>query len=174
MPGKSATLIELGAFGKTVLKLRVVVDQQRMLIVDRDGEQATETGKGLRASRFFTVPHPLYRWKERFATVASAGEARVNGEDAFAIEMTPRDLAPSRLYISKQSFLVLRQDQPHYAGDELQPTPVSIDYADHRIVSGLKLAHVQSATLPGLGSIVLNFDTIWLDKTIDPRVFEPR
>lgn len=45
VPDKSATLIELGAFGKTVLKLRVVVDQQRMLIVDRDGEQATETGK---------------------------------------------------------------------------------------------------------------------------------
>ena len=149
-----------------------MADQQRMLIVDRDGEQTSETGKGLRASRLFSVPHPLYRWKERFVTVASAGEARVNGEDAFVIEMTPRELAPSRLYISKQSFLVLRQDQPVYTGEDLQPTPVSVDYADHRIVGGLKLAHVQSATLPGLGTIVLNFDTVWLDKTIDPKVFE--
>lgn len=173
VPGRSASQFDLGAFGKTVWKLRVAVGPQRTLVVDRDGAQVSETGKGLQASQFFAVPHPLYRWKERFPTVAAAGEARVNGEDTFVIELTPREFAPSRLYISKQSLLVLREDQPHYAGGELQPTPISIDYSDHRIVGGLRLAHAQSAALPGLGRITLNLDSIWLDKTIDPKVFEP-
>jgi CubicO group peptidase (beta-lactamase class C family) len=173
-PGKSATRVELGAFGKTVWTLRSVTDEKRVVTVDRDGVESSQTGKSLLSSHFFSVPHPLYRWKERFATVASVGEERVNGEDAFVIELTPRDLAPTRLHISKQSFLVLREQQPLYTGDELQPISITIDHLDYRMVGGVRLSHTQAATFPGLGPIVLNLDTIWLDKTIDPKVFELR
>lgn len=172
VPGKRSTLMEVGAFNKTVWKAHILVDPQGMLVVSRDGERTPLVGKGHRAAQLFAVPHPLYRWKERFATVAAAGEAQVNGEDAFVIELSPRELAPTKLYISKASFLVLRQDQPHYIGEELQPEPVTIDYADHRAVGGLRLAHAESFAAPILGRFTLNYDSIWLDKTIDPKAFE--
>lgn len=172
MPGKNATAVDIGAFGKTVWSLRTAADDKRVLTIDRDGVETSEGGKSLQSSHLYAVPHPLYRWKERFATVASAGEERVNGEEAFVIELTPRDLAPTRVYISKQSFLVLREDQPLYVGDELQPVSVTVDHLDYRVVGGVRLSHTQTASFPGLGPIVINSDSIWLDKTIDPKVFQ--
>jgi CubicO group peptidase (beta-lactamase class C family) len=172
VPGKRLQSIEVGAFNKTVWKTRILVGPQGMLVIDHDGERTPLTGKVHRASQFFAVPHPLYRWKERFATVVAAGEAPVNGEEAFAIELTPRDLAPTKLYISKASFVVLREEQPAYLGDDLLPEPVTIDYADHRLVGGLRLPHAGSFALPLLGRFTLNYDSIWLDKAIDPKAFE--
>jgi CubicO group peptidase (beta-lactamase class C family) len=169
---KTATRIEIGAFGKTVWKLRSVTDEKRVLSVDRDGVEKSETGKSLESSHLHAVPHPLYRWKERFPTVALVGEERVNGEDAFVIELTPRNLGAAKVYVSKQSFLVLREEHPLYTGDELLPLSLSVDLFDHRMVGGLKLAHGQSFAFPGFGPMVINVDTIWLDKTIDPKVFE--
>jgi CubicO group peptidase (beta-lactamase class C family) len=172
VPGKHAITLEIGAFGKTVWSLRSVTDAKRVLSIDRDGVETSETGKALRSSHLHAVPHPLYRWKQRFTKVASGGEDRVEGEDAFVVELTAADLEPTRVYVSKQSFLVLREAQPIYHGDQLLPLFIVIDHLDYRTVGAVKLSHTQTASIPGLGPIVINLDSIWLDKAIDPKSFE--
>ncbi|MGH6815996.1 MAG: serine hydrolase [Hyphomicrobiaceae bacterium] len=170
--GKRAAFFELGAFGKTVFKLRVVTTDRRSLYVLPDGSQLVETGKALAASRFFAVPHSLYRWKERFAAVKVLGEARVNGEDAVIVELAPKDLAPTKLSISTKSFLILREEVPTYVGDELQPTATIVDYSDYRAVSGVQLPFAASLPTPFLDRITLTYDSISLNRPIDPKVFD--
>src|SRR5262249_19670365 len=169
VPGKRVGHMDVGAFGKTVFKLTVLTNAQRSLVVLRDGVQVAETGKALRMAQHSAVTHRRCRWRERFAAVAAAGEARVNGEEAFVVDVTPKDLAPTRLYISKASSLLLRQEQPGYDGDELRPEPTTVDYADHRLVEGVRLPHSESVAVPLLGVFTLNYDSIWLDKIIDPN-----
>ena len=96
----------------------------------------------------------------------------MNGEDAVVIELTPRDLAPTRLYISTKSFLVLREEIPTYAGDDLQPTSTSADLSDHRAVNGVQMPFSVAVTLPGLGRVALIYDDVSLNSPIDPKVFD--
>jgi CubicO group peptidase (beta-lactamase class C family) len=170
--GNRAELFELGAFGKTVFKSRVLTSERRSLTILRDGERFPASGKALLAARFFAVPHQLQRWKERFVTVLATGEASVNGEHAFVIELTPKDLAPMQLYISSKSFLILREEMPTYEGDELQSTSVSTDYSDYRVVSGVWLPFAASVPAPILGRIMVTYDSVSLNNPIDPKVFE--
>lgn len=170
--GNRAELIELGAFGKTVMKLRTVTSERRSLIENYDGEQNQPSGKALLAMRFFAVPHPLFRWKERFAAVAAVGEIQVNGEDAVVIELTPRELAPTRLSISTRSFLVLREEIPTYVGDELQSTSNSVDLSGHRVVNGVQMPFSVAITVPLLGRVALTYENVALNSPIDPQVFD--
>jgi CubicO group peptidase (beta-lactamase class C family) len=169
--GKRAELFELGAFGKIVFKSRVLTSEARSLTILREGEPTGARGKALVASRFFAVPHQLYRWKERFVTVLATGESSVNGEDAVVIELTPKDLAPLRLYISSKSFLILREEIPTYIGDELQ-SAVSADYSDYRVVNGVRLPFAASVPAPMLGRITVTYDRVSLNEPVDPKVFE--
>jgi hypothetical protein len=137
----------------------------------REGEPIAARGKALVASRFFAVPHQLYRWKERFVTVLATAETSVNGEPAVVIELTPKDLAPLRLYISSKSFLILREEIPAYLGDELQ-SAVTADYSDYRVVNGVRLPFAASLPAPMLGRITVTYDRVSLNEPVDPKVFE--
>jgi hypothetical protein len=172
VPGKRAELLELGAFGKFVVKSRVLTNERQSLTLMQEMEPAAATGKALEAARFFAVPHPLYRWKERFASVAVAGEEPVNGENAFVVELTPRGLAPLRLFISTRSFMILREETPSYAGDALQSTAVAIDYVDYRAVNGVRMPFGAAVTIPLFGRIAIAYDSVTLDAPIDPKLFE--
>lgn len=172
VPGKRAEVLELGAFGKFVVKSRVLTNERQSLTLIQQAEPAAATGKALESARFFAVPHPLYRWKERFASVAMAGEAPVNGENAFVVELTPRGLAPTRLFISAESLMILREETPSYSGDALQSTPVAIDYADYRAVKGVRLPFAAAVTIPLFGLIAITYDSVTLDEPIDPKAFE--
>jgi CubicO group peptidase (beta-lactamase class C family) len=169
--GRRAEIFELGAFGKIVFKSRVLTSEAQSVTILRAGEPIPASGKALVASRFFAVPHQLYRWKERFVTVLATREASVNGEDAVVIELAPRDLAPLRLYISSKSFLILREEIPTYIGDELQ-SAVSADYSDYRVVDGVRLPFAASVPAPLLGRIAVTYDRVSLNNAIDPKVFE--
>ena len=169
--GKEAMFLELGAFGKFAVKGRTYTNERESVTVTGEGRSAA-TGKALAAARFFAVPHPLYRWKERYATVAAVGETAVNGENAFIVELTPPGLAPSKLYISAQSYLVLREETPAYAGDELQSAASSFDYSDYRVVDGIRVPFAAAVTLPLLGRIAFAYESVSIDKAIDPKEFE--
>jgi CubicO group peptidase (beta-lactamase class C family) len=170
--GQRAELIELGAFGKTVLRVRAITSAARSVTVLRDGEQLPAAGKALRVMQLYAVPHPLYRWQERFVTVAAAGQVSINGEDAFVIELAARDLAPGRLYISTRSYLILREEVPSYVGDELQPTPISVDYSDYRAVSGVQMPFAASVPVPHLGRVAVAYERVSLNQPVDPKIFE--
>jgi CubicO group peptidase (beta-lactamase class C family) len=174
VPGKRAELLELGAFGKLVVKARVLTNERQSLTLAQDEEPVAATGKGLAAARFFAVPHPLYRWKDRFASVATAGEVAINGENAYVVELTPRGLAPLRLFLSAQSLMILREETPSYVGDELQSTATAIDHADYRVVNGVRLPFAAAVTIPLFGRIAITYDTVTLDAPIDPKVFEAK
>jgi CubicO group peptidase (beta-lactamase class C family) len=170
--GKRAELIELGAFGKVVIKFRQVTNEQKSLSVSYGSEPIVAIGKALEAARFFAVPHSLHRWKERFVTVAATGEAPVNGENAFVIELTPRGLAPSKLYISTESFLILREEIPTYVADTLQPASYGAEYSDYRVVNGIRMPFAVAITVPILGRIALTYESVSVDNPIDPKVFD--
>jgi hypothetical protein len=85
--------------------------------------------------------------------------------------MTPRGLAPDKLYISAASGLVLRLEVPYYLGDALI-TSVTYDFSDYREVKGVRLAFAVTSPLPILGELVYNFDSMTLDEPIDSRAFE--
>jgi CubicO group peptidase (beta-lactamase class C family) len=172
VPGKRAELLELGAFGKFVLKIRVLTNERQSLTLVHGGQPAAATGKALEAARFFAVPHPLYRWQDRFASVALTGEAAIDGEQAFVVELTPRGLAPSRLFISAQSLMIVREETPNYVGDALQPAASTTDYADYRAVNGVRLPFAAAVTVPNWGRIAVTYESVALDTAIDPKVFE--
>jgi hypothetical protein len=170
--GKRAELVELGAFGKTVVKLKAVTNEQRSLAVSFDGDETAVTGKAREAARFFAVPYQLHRRRERFAKVAAVGETSVNGENAVVIELTAPGLAPARLYISSDSFLILREEIPVYLGDELQSTAYGADYSDHRFVGGIRTPFAVSLTLPIIGRVTLAYESVSYDQPIDPAKFD--
>jgi hypothetical protein len=170
--GKRAMLIELGAFGKAVVRTRSVTSERGSYYTSYDGARVAVTGKALDLARFIAVPHPLQRWKRRFAAVALVGETVVNGENAFVIELTPPGLAPTRLYVSAGSYLVLREEPPYYLGDTLLTLVVGIEYSDYRVVNGIRVPFATAMTIPLLGRVVFAYDSVTLDGPIDPMVFE--
>lgn len=172
VPGKRAELLELGAFGKFVVKARVLTNERQSLTLTQEAEPAAATGKALEAARFFAVPHPLYRWRDRFASVAMAGEVAINGENAYVVELTPRGLAPLRLFLSAQSLMILREELPSYAGDALQSAASAIDYADYRAVNGVRLPFAAAVTIPLFGRIAIAYESVSLDTALDPKTFE--
>ena len=172
VPGKRTELLELGAFGKFVVKARVLTNERQSLTLAQGEQPAAATGKALDAARFFAVPHPLYRWKDRFSSVAMAGEISINGENAYVVELTPRGLAPLRLFISAQSLMILREETPSYVADELQSSTPAIDHADYRAVNGVRLPFAGAVAIPLFGRIAITYDTVTLDAPIDPKAFE--
>jgi hypothetical protein len=169
--GKEALQLTLGAFGKLVLNLRAVTNVRESVTFAGETRSAA-TGKAFIAARFFAVPHPLYRWNQRYASVASAGETAVNGEAAAVIELTPPGLAPARLYISLRSSLLLREETPIYTGDEAGQSRIGVDYSDYRAVNGVQLPFAVAVAHPQLGRIDLKYDRVALDEPIDPKLFE--
>jgi CubicO group peptidase (beta-lactamase class C family) len=170
--GNHAALIELGAFGKTVVKVRELTNDQRSVTILSDGDPSVLAGKEREAARVFAVPHPLHRWKERFVKAAAVGETTVNGQSAFVIELTSQGLAPARLYISAESFLILREENPLYRRDELVSAEIGVDYSDYRLVDGVRTPFALAITLPILGRITATYDSVSYDTPIDPAVFD--
>ena len=169
--GKRAEIFDLGAFGKIVFKSRVLTSEAQSLTFLRAGEPIAANGKALLAARFFAVPHQLYRWKERFVSAVATRETSVNGEDAVVIELTPKELAPLRVYISTKSFLILREEIPTYIGDELQPA-VSAEYSDYRAVNGVQLPFAASLPAPLIGRVTVTYDRVSLNEAVNSKTFE--
>jgi CubicO group peptidase (beta-lactamase class C family) len=172
LAGKRATVFELGAFGKAVIRTRSVTSERGSYSVSHGGGRSDATGKALESARHNAVPHPLHSWKQRFAAATLVGETVVNGENVFVVELTPPNLAPTRLYISSGSYLVLREEPPFYIGDTLVPFSVSADYSDYRTVNGIRVPFATAITVPILGRIVLAYETVTFDGPIDPKEFE--
>lgn len=170
VPGKRAVRVALGAFGK-FLRYGAVSNERSGSWTWVDGERRESTGKALDAARLFAVPHPLYRWKERFDEVAALGETAVNGENAYVIELTARGLAPAKLYISAVSGLILRLETPVYLGDALITSNAEA-FSDYRTMQGIRLPFTVSSTISGFGELVLSYDSVTLGAQIDPKVFE--
>ena len=170
--GKRATLSELGAFGKTIISMRAVNGERGGYWIGFGGARVAVTGKALAAARFAAVPHTLYRWKERFAAAAVVGETVANGEHVYVIELTPRDLAPTRFYISAETHMILREEAPVYFGDALLTIASSIDYSDFRPVNGIRVPFALVTTMPMLGRVATAYERIAFDSAIDPEVFE--
>jgi hypothetical protein len=169
-PGRKAQLMELGAFGK-VKALRYVVTDSAGWSTWLDGTRSPMAGKALSAARLFAVPHPLYRWRERFASAALLREEAVNGEAAYVIQLNAANLEPSKIYVSKQTSLVLRVESPVYVGDEALSS-VAVDYSDHRAVGAVKLPFETSVEAPLLYKVTVTYDRIVLDAPLDPKAFE--
>lgn len=169
---RRAAVIELGAFGKTVLRVHAVTNARRSVTLFGTAKPYVETGKAFEIARFSAVPHPLHRWKERFARVALAGETEIGGRRATVIELAPRGLAPTRLVIAADSHEILREEIPVYVGDVLQPARVGVDYSDYRVVDGIRTPFVAAVTIAPWGRIVLTFARVSFDAPIDPKVFD--
>ncbi len=174
VPGKKAEVLELGAFGKVVFSVRAVTNDSRSAYVLRGSEPEAATGKALEAARFFAVPHPLQRWKERYATVAVVGETTVQNQRAFIVALAPPGLAPLKLYIAADSHLILREETPSYIGDKLQPTSTDVDYGDYRAIGGVMTPFLATAVAPVLGTISVTYNSVVYDAPIDPALFELR
>ena len=53
---------------------------------------------------------PYLNWKDHFNGAEVTGEADVNGEAAYVVQMTPNDGSPSTVYFSKDSGLILKME----------------------------------------------------------------
>jgi hypothetical protein len=171
VPGKRVQHVALGAFGK-VLTTRGWINENGGASVWIDGKRYALEGRALAAQRFQAVPHTLYRWKERFADVAAAGETVVNGENAYVVQVTPPGLAPSKLYISAASHLILREEHPAYVGDQVYEGMSAVDYSDYRVVAGVRMPFAAASVFPMLGRVTFAAERIALDAPIDPKAFE--
>lgn len=169
-PGRKAQLMELGAFGE-MKTMRYVVTDGAGWSTWLDGTRAPMAGKALAAARLFAVPHPLYRWRERFASAALLREEAVNGEAAYVIQLTAANLQPAKIFVSKQTSLVVRVETPVYIGDEALSS-VAVDYADHRAVGSVTLPFAFSFEAPLLYTVTVAYDRIVLDAPLDPKAFE--
>lgn len=172
--GRKAEVLELGAFGKIVFSVHAVTNDARSAYVLRGSAPEAATGKALEAARFFAVPHPLHRWKERYATVATVGETTVQNQRAFIVALAPPGLAPLKLYIAADSHLILREEVPSYIGDKLQPTPTDVDYGDYRAIDGVMTPFLATVVAPILGTISVAYASVVYNAPVDPALFELR
>jgi hypothetical protein len=82
-------------------------------------------------------------------------------------------LEATRLYISADTYMVVREDILAYVGDVLL-TSVAVDYSDYRAVNGIRVYFAMTWTVPPLDRVVLAYDSVTLNVPIDPKVFDTR
>lgn len=104
-------------------------------------------------------------WKEWYANMTVMGIEKVNGRDAYALSMNPSNKASERLFIDRETGLVVR--------DEVLPGVV-FTFDDYRPVNGLQVAFRIRQSTPASVTYTYTFKDVKALTEIEAAQFEPK
>ena len=104
-------------------------------------------------------------WKEWYPSMSVTGMERVNGHDAYALSMNPGNKASEKLFIDRETGLVVR--------DEVLPGVV-FTFDDYRPVNGLQVAfRIRQSTAASV-TYTYTFKDVRALTGIEAAQFEPK
>src|ERR1051326_1610008 len=104
-------------------------------------------------------------WKEWYPSMGVTGIEKVNGRDAFALSMNPGNKASEKLFIDRETGLVVR--------DEVSPGVV-FTFDDYRPVKGLQVAFRIRQSTPASVTYTYTFKDVRALTEIEAAQFEPK
>jgi len=110
----------------------------------------------------------LYNWKEKGHQAEFTGTDSVEGSPAYKIRVTRRDGGIETLLIGQKDFMLLKRYYKRMAGGK--EILVESWFRDYRPVEGIPFAFTVETNNGGRVN-ELQFETIELNKPIDPKIF---
>ncbi len=104
-------------------------------------------------------------WKEWYPSIIVTGIEKVNGRDAYALSMNPSNTASEKLFIDRETGLVVR--------DEVLPGVV-FTFDDYRPVNGLRVAFRIRQSTPASVTYTYTFKDVRALTEIEAAQFEPK
>lgn len=137
-----------------------------------DPQQGTSelTGNRLADAQLEAQFDSPLRWKELYPKVEVTGMEKVDGRDCWAVKLTPAKGDPVTRCYDAQTFLPVKMTA---TGDTSQgPAQITIEFSDYRnIGNGVKLPYTSKLNVPGVGDLVITYQTIKYNVPIDASKF---
>jgi CubicO group peptidase (beta-lactamase class C family) len=168
-PNAYAQDVTLKALGKTIGSFREFFDGAE------GGEEGSfvpfdpKTGKELDETRIAADFYSPLNWKTLFQKAEIKKMAKVDGEDAYVVVLTPEKGSPVTQYISAKSFLPLRTDS--IATSDTISMPVTETYSDYRSVDGVMVAFRRVSNSQAMGDTVLKIREAAFDVPVPDEAF---
>jgi CubicO group peptidase (beta-lactamase class C family) len=174
-PNAYAREVTFTAFGKKLGTTREFFDGATGGEETSFTARATKWGERklaeVRASEDFYEP---LDWKTLYKSIAVKEVAKVNGEDAYVVVLTPQQGAPATVYVSTKTFLVLRRDSVELDATGDSSAPVKTFYSDYHAVEGVLVPFSVSYDVPGTGEATVRVRDVKFDAPITTDAFRAR
>ena len=172
-PNKSRSVIKLDLtqFGAGPVAIDQRFDGSAGYVMDPLQGNRDVTGNQLENQKNGSFPSPLLDYKERGVTATLLPKEKVDGRDAFVLQLSPKTGSAVKNYIDAESYLLVRSvltvNVPQLNAD----VESTVDVSDFRALDGVKLPFVTK-----LSSSVQNY-TVTIAKVeqntdIDDKMFK--
>lgn len=137
-----------------------------------DPQQGTSelTGNELADARLEAQFGGALQWKDLYSKAEVTGMDKVEGRDCWVVKFTPAQGDPVTRYYDAQTFLPAKMLA---TGNTSQgPGQISVEFSDYRdIGDGVKLPYTLKLNVPGVGDLVITYQTIKYNVPIDAAKF---
>jgi hypothetical protein len=154
VPNKTFSETNLTAVGKKIGWIKEYFDGVRggeELSFSRDEEY---TGTRLADVKIHNSLHWLKDWKENHKEVRIRRMGKVGDEEAYIVEMTPKEGSTYGVFISAKTFLPLRKNRVMVSSTSSQSVPMTIFYEDYREVDGIMIPFKVTNRNQGMGNLI--------------------
>jgi hypothetical protein len=129
--------------------------------------ESLQQHKGRQFAELATVfdPSRALWWKQWYPQIAVTGVRNIDGRDAFVLETIPGSPGTERLFIDRQSGLLIR--------DEVKPQFI-FTLSDYRPVKGVRIAFTIEEKTPDGATYTYQFEKIEPAAAVDDARFRPR
>ncbi len=132
------------------------------------------TGKRLEDVKVGSDFHSMLDWKSKYKAITIIRIAKVDGEDAYAVEFEPENGTKFTEYYSTKTFLLLKREGVVTSSTSSVSIPYTIRFEDYRDIDGVKLPFKQINTSPSNGDVVSIVTSVKHNVAIDDKLFAPR
>lgn len=137
-----------------------------------DPQQGTSTltGNQLADARIEATFGGALRWKELYPKAEVTGTDKVDGRDCWVVKLTPAEGDPVTRCYDAQTFLPVKTTA--MSNTAQGPAQVTIEPSDYRnIGDGVKLPYTLKLNVPGVGDLVIAYQSIKYNVPIDASKF---
>jgi outer membrane lipoprotein-sorting protein len=171
-PNKTRTLIKIdaAAIGGGQITSDQRFDGNAGYMLDSFNGNRDITGDQLEAMKAGTFPTPFLNYKESGMTVALAGQEKVNGRDAFVVQLKPKTGPGVKAYFDAENFMLVKTiitvNVPQLGG----PIDQVVEFSDFRDVDGVKIPYVTKSSNP-VQTVVATVSDVKQNVDIDDNTF---
>jgi CubicO group peptidase (beta-lactamase class C family) len=169
-PNSYAQEVQLTALGKNIGFFREYFDGTEAADEGSFIPFNPKTGKELDEVRLASDFYAPLNWKTLYQKAEIKKMAKVDGEDAYVVVLTPEKGSPVTQYISAKTFLLLRQDS--LATSDTISMPVTEKYSDYRSVDGVMFPFRRVQNSQAMGDTVIQVREATFDVPVPEEAFK--
>lgn len=149
-PNKSRSVIkvDLSQFGVGELTVDQRFDGTTGYVLDSMNGNRDITGNQLENMRNATFPTPLLTYKEAGAKLELIGKEKLGDRDVIVLQLTPKTGSASKQYFDAETYMLLKMLSTVIVPQLGRDVEQTVEFADYRIVDGVKTAYSIKATNP--------------------------